>query len=378
MHKKSLSFIIFVTLVCLYFFAGEVAAKESIKKEPFGMVNGQPVDLYTLTNENGLVAKITNYGGTVTSLIVPDRNGKLGDVVLGYDDVNSYVKDNHYFGAIIGRYANRIAKGKFTLDGKEYSLAINNGENALHGGKKGFDKVIWNAKEIQTKEGVGLEFTYLNPDGEEGYPGNLSVKVDYVLTNRNELKIDYFATTDKKTVINLTHHSYFNLAGGGTILEHELMLNADEFTPTDKGSIPTGELRGVKGTPFDFTKPTAIGSRINLNDDEQLGFGSGYDHNWVLNKSRNGGLTLAATLYDHKSGRLMKVFTTEPGIQFYAGNFLDGILAGKRGQVYPYRSGLCLEAQHYPDSPNKPNFPSVVLNPKEEYRQTTVYKFSTK
>ena len=377
MYKKSLSFIIFVMLICLSFFAGEVAAKESIKKEPFGMVDGQPVDLYTLTNENGLVAKITNYGGTVTSLIVPDRNGRLGDVVLGYDNVNSYVKDNHYFGAIIGRYANRIAKGKFILDGKEYNLAINNGENALHGGKKGYDKVIWNAKEIRTNEGVGLEFTYLSPDGEEGYPGNLSVRVDYVLTNRNELKIDYFAATDKKTVINLTHHSYFNLAGGGTILEHELMLNADKFTPADKGSIPTGELRSVKGTPFDFTKPTAIGSRINQND-EQLGFGSGYDHNWVLNKSHSGVLTLAAILYDPKSGRLMKVFTTEPGIQFYAGNFLDGIMAGKGGQVYPYRSGLCLEAQHYPDSPNKPNFPSVVLNTQEGYRQTTVYKFSTK
>jgi len=377
MHKKSLSFIILVMLVCLSFFAGEVAAKESIKKEPFGMVNGQPVGLYTLTNENGLVAKITNYGGTVTSFIVPDRNGKLGDVVLGYDNVNSYVKDNHYFGAIIGRYANRIAKGKFILDGKENNLAINNGENALHGGKKGYDKVIWNAKEIRTNEGVGLELTYLSPDGEEGYPGNLSVRVDYVLTNRNELKIDYFAVTDKKTVINLTHHSYFNLAGGGTILEHELMLNADKFTPADKGSIPTGELRSVKGTPFDFTKPTAIGSRINQNE-EQLGLGSGYDHNWVLNKSRSGVLTLAATLYDPKSGRLMKVFTTEPGIQFYAGNFLDGIMAGKGGQVYPYRSGLCLETQHYPDSPNKPNFPSVALNPKEGYRQTTVYKFSTK
>jgi aldose 1-epimerase len=287
------------------------------------------------------------------------------------------VKDNHYFGAIIGRYANRIAKGKFILDGKEYNLAINNGENALHGGKKGYDKVIWNAKEIRTNEGVGLELTYLSPDGEEGYPGNLSVRVDYVLTNRNELKIDYFAVTDKKTVINLTHHSYFNLAGGGTILEHELMLNADKFTPADKGSIPTGELRSVKGTPFDFTKPTAIGSRINQNE-EQLGLGSGYDHNWVLNKSRSGVLTLAATLYDPKSGRLMKVFTTEPGIQFYAGNFLDGIMAGKGGQVYPYRSGLCLETQHYPDSPNKPNFPSVALNPKEGYRQTTVYKFSTK
>lgn len=378
MVKKSLSFIIgTVAIACLSFLTTAIAAEESIKKEPFGTADGKPVALYTLTNKNGLVAKITNYGGIVTSLMVPDRNGNLGDIVLGYDNLDSYIKNNPYFGALIGRYGNRIGKGKFSLDGKEYSLATNNGENTLHGGNKGYDKVVWNAKEIKTKEGVGLELTYVSPDGEEGYPGNLSIRVDYILTNRNELKVDYFATTDKKTVLNLTNHSYFNLAAGGTILDHELMLNANRFTPVDKGLIPTGELRSVKGTPFDFTKPTAIGVRINQ-DDEQLRFGGGYDHNWVLNKSRSGVMTLAARLYDPKSGRLMEIFTTEPAIQFYAGNFLDGTIAGKRGQVYAYRSGLTLETQHYPDSPNKPDFPSTVLKPGEEYRHTVIHKFSTK
>jgi aldose 1-epimerase len=377
MSKKSLVIIILVALVGLYFFAGKVAVKESITKKPFGVVDGKPVDLYTLTNNNGLIAKITNYGGIVTSLLVPDRFGKLGDIVLGYDNVDSYVKNNPYFGALIGRYGNRIGKGKFTLDGREYSLAINNGENTLHGGNKGYDKVIWKAREIKTQEGVGLELTYLSPDKEEGYPGNLSMRVDYILTNRNELKVIYFATTDKKTVVNLTHHSYFNLACGGTILEEELMLEADKFTPVDMNLIPTGELRSVQGTPFDFTKSTAIGSRIDQ-DDEQLRFGKGYDHNFVLNKSGNDALSLAAALYEPKSGRFMEVFTTEPALQFYSGNFLDGTIKGKGGQVYSYRSGLCLEAQHFPDSPNKPDFPSTVLNPGEEYRQTTVYKFSTK
>src|SRR4030042_144221 len=368
MFRKKINFIIVVATVitCLSLFSKAIAGEESVRKEPFGTVGGKPVNLYTLTNKNGLVAKITNYGGIVTSLMFPDRNGNLGDIVLGYDNVDSYVKNNPYFGALIGRYGNRIGKAKFTLDGKEYSLAVNNGENTLHGGLKGYDKVIWNAKELKTKEGVGLEFTYLSPDGEEGYPGNLSIKVDYILTNRNELKIDYFATTDKKTVVNLTHHSYFNLAGGGTILDHRLMLKANKFTPVDKGLIPTGELRSVKGTPFDFTKPTAIGARIDQ-DDEQLRFGGGYDHNWVLNKSRSGVMSLAASLYDPKSGRFMEILTTEPAIQFYSGNFLDGTITGKRGQVYPYRSGLCLETQHYPDSPNKPQFPSTVLNPGKEY-----------
>jgi aldose 1-epimerase len=377
MYKKSLGFIILVALVGLYFSVGKIGVKESITKEPFGMVEGKPVDLYTLVNHHGLVVKITNYGGIITSLLVRDRNGKLGDIVLGYENVNSYVKNNPYFGALIGRYGNRIGKGKFTLDGQDYVLAINNGENALHGGNKGYDKVIWDAREIKTREGVGLELAYLSPDGQEGYPGNLTIKVYYILTNRNELKVDYFATTDKKTVVNLTHHSYFNLAGAGTILGHELMLNANKFTPVDQGLIPTGELRNVAGTPFDFTQSVAIGARINQ-DDEQLRFGGGYDHNWVLNESGSGRLFLAGSLYEPKSGRFMEVFTTEPALQFYSGNFLDGTIEGKGGQFYSYRSGLCLEAQHFPDSPNKPDFPSTVLNPKEEYRQTTVYKFSTR
>lgn len=378
MVKRSAIFIMVgILLLCLSFFSMAVAAKESIKKGPFGTADGKSVNLYTLTNKNGLVAKITNYGGIVTSLMVPDRNGNLADVVLGYDNVDSYIENNPYFGALIGRYGNRIADGKFSLDGVEYTLAKNNGENHLHGGIKGYDKVVWSAKETKTNEGVGLELTYLGPDGEEGYPGNLSITVIYTLTNNNELKVDYFATTDKKTVVNLTHHSYFNLAGEGNILGHELMLNADRFTPVDEGLIPTGELRVIEGTPFDFTKATTIGARIDQ-DDEQLRFGGGYDHNWVLNKSRSGIMTLAASLYDPKSGRLMEIFTTEPAIQFYAGNFLDGTITGKRGQIYLYRSGLCLETQHYPDSPNKPDFPSTVLNPGEEYRHTTIHKFSVK
>jgi aldose 1-epimerase len=356
---------------------GAAAAAEGVKEEPFNMVDGKPVNIYTLTNKNGLMARITNYGGIVVSLMVPDRSGKLGDVVLGYDSLDGYIKNNPYFGCLVGRYGNRIGKARFSLDGKEYTLAANNGENHLHGGLKGYDKVVWDAKTIKTEEGVGLELAYLSPDGEEGYPGNLSIKVHYILTNENALKIDYFAATDKKTVVNLTHHSYFNLAGKGTILDHLLMINADKFTPVDKGLIPTGKLEEVKGTPFDFTEPTAIGARIDQ-DDEQLRYGLGYDHNWVLNKRRSGIMTLAATLYDQKSGRFMEVLTTEPGLQFYAGNFLDGTISGKGGQVYAYRSGLCLEAQHYPDSPNKAHFPSVVLNPGDEYRQTTLYKFSVK
>ncbi|MEP6789113.1 MAG: aldose epimerase family protein, partial [Acidobacteriota bacterium] len=336
------------------------------------------VEIYSLTNSSGVEAKIITYGGAVVSLKVPDRHGKMGDVVLGFDSIADYERHTAFFGALIGRYGNRIAKGKFSLDGKEYSLATNNGVNHLHGGVKGFDKVVWTARPLANATGANLELTYLSRDGEEGYPGNLNVKVIYSLTENNELKIVYSATTDKATVVNLTHHSYFNLAGAGSgsILDHQLTLNADKFTPTDAGSIPTGELRSVKGTPFDFTKPAAIGSRINQ-PDEQLKFGSGYDHNYVLNKTGRG-LTLAATAYEAKSGRVLEVFTTEPGIQLYTGNFLDGSVKGKSGQDYPKNSAFCLEAQHYPDSPNEAKFPSTVLKPGQKYSQTTIYKFSAR
>jgi len=346
--------------------------KMSIKKQAFGKTaDGENVDLYTLTNTNGLKAKIMTYGGIVTSLETPDRNGNFADIVLGCDSLDEYIKGSPYFGALIGRFGNRIAKGKFTLDGVEYTLATNNGPNHLHGGIKGFDKVVWNAKQMQTDQGPALKLTYRSRDGEEGYPGNLSCTVIYTLTNNNELKISYEAKTDKATVINLTHHSYFNLGGhnSGDILGHELIINADRFTPVDKDLIPTGEIKPVKGTPMDFTKPMAIGSRIKQVQ-------GGYDHNYVLNSS-DGSLALAASVYEPKSGRVMEIFTTEPGIQFYTGNFLDGSVKGK-GAVYNKHNGFCLETQHFPDSPNKPNFPSVVLKPGEKYTQLTVYKFSAR
>jgi len=351
-------------------------SKSKITKAPFGTADGKLVDVYALRNRKGVEARIMTYGGTVVSLSVPDKNGKLGDVVLGYDSLADYQKSTFYFGALIGRYGNRIAKGKFSIDGKEYTLATNNGANHLHGGVNGFDKVVWTAHPSVEGDGPHLELTYRSRDGEEGYPGTLSVNVTYTLTENNELKIVYSATTDKPTVVNLTHHSYFNLAGAGNgdILRHQLTINADRFAPTDSGSIPTGELRTVKGTPFDFTKPVAIGAWIDQ-DDEQLKYGNGYDHNFVINKDGNA-LSLAATVYDATSGRLMEVFTTEPGVQFYTGNFLSGSIVGKKGQNYPRRSGFCLEAQHFPDSPNQPKFPSTVLRPGQKYEQTTVYKFS--
>jgi aldose 1-epimerase len=377
--KFKIAWMVGILVLTLVSFSLNTEAKMGIEKQPFGKTpDGTSVDLYTLTNDNGMIVKIMNYGGTVTSLIVPDRNGKMGDVVLGYDNLDGYLKNNPYFGSIIGRYANRIAKGRFILNGIEYKLAQNNGENHLHGGIKGFDKVVWNAKEVKTGNGVGVELSYLSKDGEEGYPGNLSVTVTYILTNNNELKINYLATTDKDTVVNLTHHSYFNLAGAGEgdILGHELMINADKFTPVDKNLIPTGELRSVKGTPMDFTQPTPIGARINQ-EDEQLIFGKGYDHNWVLNLV-DGALTRVARVYEPKTGRVMEVFTTEPGMQFYSGNFLDGTITGKGGKVYYQRYGFCLETQHFPDSPNKPQFPSTVLKPGQTYKTTTIYQFSTK
>ena len=373
---------IFTTLmVAAAFLASATMAstEKKIEKAPFGEVEGQPVDLYTLTNANGLVMTVTNYGGIVVSLTVPDKAGNLGDIVLGFSTVADYVKNSPYYGCIVGRYGNRIGKAKFSLDGQEYALAANNGENSLHGGVKGFDKVIWAAKEVKTDNAVGVELKYLSKDMEEGFPGNLDATVTYWLTNDNEFKIEYAATTDKPTVVNLTHHSYFNLAGEGSgdILGHELTINADTYTPVDQGLIPTGKLEPVEGTPMDFRTATAVGARIDA-DFEQLKFGKGYDHNWVLNRKSAGDMELAATVFEPKSGRVMEVLTTEPGLQFYAGNFLDDSRTGKSGKVNGFRTGLCLETQHYPDSPNKPDFPTVVLKPGETYKTSTIYKFSTK
>jgi aldose 1-epimerase len=355
------------------------SSQAQIKPEAFHRtIDGSQVDLYTLKNSNGLEAKITNYGGIVVSLTVPDKNGKPADVVLGYDTLNDYIGSTPYFGALIGRYGNRIAKGRFTADGVEYQLAQNNDSNALHGGRKGFDKAVWQAEKVDTSDGPALKLTYTSKDGEEDYPGTLHCTVTYTLTNKNELKIEYAAETDKPTFVNLTHHSYFNLKDGGAsdILGHELMIKASKFTPVDKGLIPTGELRPVAGTPFDFNKSTAIGARVE-NDDEQLKFGKGYDHNWVLDRQGKD-LELVASLYEPTSGRFMEVLTTEPGLQFYCGNFLDGTNKGKGGTVYQHRTGLCLETQHFPDSPNHPDFPTTELKPAEKYTQTTVYRFSAK
>ncbi|HVQ56655.1 MAG TPA: aldose epimerase family protein, partial [Pyrinomonadaceae bacterium] len=358
-------------------FTMNTSAQPRITKAEFGRTkDGKAVEIYTLTNSRGSEARIITYGGAVVSLKMPDKQGKVGDVVLGFDSIGDYERHTAYFGALIGRYGNRIAKGKFTLDKHEYSLATNNGENHLHGGLKGFDKVVWTAKPSTDKKGANLELTYLSVDGEEGYPGNLNVKVVYTLTEDNQLKIVYSATTDKATVLNLTHHSYFNLAGAGDILDHRLMLNADRFTPTDSGSIPTGALAEVAGTPFDFRKETAIGSRMGQ-ENEQLKFGRGYDHNWVLSRKGNG-IELAARVFEPTSGRVMEVLTTEPGVQFYSGNFLDGSVPGKGGKSYPLRSGFCLETQHFPDSPNHPRFPSTVLRPRQKYSQTTIYAFSVR
>ena len=351
--------------------------KPDIKKKAFGVTSDNvPVELYTLTNSHGMEARIMTYGGTILSLKVPDRQGNLGDVVLGYESLDGYLKNSPYFGAIVGRYGNRIGNGQFTLDGKQYTLPKNDGGNTLHGGTRGFDKVVWTAKEVKGKDGSGLALSYTSKDGDQGFPGNLSVTVVYTITENNELKIDYLATTDKTTVINLTHHSYFNLAGQGTILKHELIINAGKFTPVDAGLIPTGELRAVTGTPMDFKRSTEIGSRIDQTYD-QLTLGKGYDHNWVLD-SRGGKLALAARVYEPSSGRAMEVYTTEPGLQFYSGNFLDGSITGKAGQIYQRRSGFCLETQHFPDSPNKATFPSTVLKPRQQYKSTTVYRFSSR
>ena len=350
--------------------------KASVKKEAFGKTpGGEEVELYTLTNSSGMKAKIITYGAILTELDVPDRAGKLGDVVLGYDDLKDYLGGHPFFGATVGRVANRIAKGEFTLGGKKYKVAVNNGPNALHGGLKGFDKVVWKAESETHPDGVAVKFTYVSKDGEEGYPGTLTATVVYTLTNDNALRLDYTAKTDKPTPVNLTNHSYFNLAGtkSGSILDHEIMINADRYTPTDETLIPTGEIKPVKDTPLDFTKSHKIGERIEQIKSDPVG----YDHNFVLNHEGKE-LALAARVYEPKTGRVMEMLTTEPGVQFYTGNFLDGKQKGKGGVKYDQYTGFCLEAQHYPDSVNKPNFPSTILQPGKTYTQTTVYKFSTK
>ena len=352
------------------------STKASITEKSFGTYNNVPVTEYTLTNSSGIQVSILNYGGTITKILVPDKDGKMGDVVLGFESFDGYrQKTNPYMGALVGRYANRIGSAKFTLDGKMYKLAANNFGNSLHGGTVGFDKVIWAVTKIGDSS---LKLSYQSKDGEEGYPGNLSAEVIYTLTSDNSLKIDYAATTDKATPVNLTNHSYFNLSAGkdSTVLDHVVQLNADKYTPVNNQLIPTGQISDVKGTPLDFTTAKAIGKDIGS-------VKGGYDHNWVLNKKGTNPNSYrdqqAATVYDPKSGRFMEVFTTQPGIQFYTGNFLDGsLMQTVGGQKYVQHAGLCLETQHYPDSPNQPSFPSSILKPGETYRQTTVYKFSVK
>ena len=353
--------------------------KATVTQQPFGVTpDGDSVKLFTLTNASGVEARVITYGAIITSLKVPDRNGTLGDVVLGFDSLAGYLGETPYFGALIGRYGNRIGRARFDLDGTTYRLAANNGANHLHGGIKGFDKVVWGAQPVESGNGAGVVFRRTSPAGEEGYPGALSVEVTYTLTNADELIFDYLATTDAPTPVNLTQHSYFNLAGNGSgdVLAHLLTLNASRYTPVDAGLIPTGELAPVEGTPFDFRTSHAIGERIGA-DDEQIRLGGGYDHNFVLDRgdAAPGQLVLAARVEEPTTGRFLEVRTTEPGIQFYSGNFLDGTLTGKGGAVYARRSGFCLETQHFPDSPNKPGFPSTILRPGEEYRSRTVLTF---
>ena len=346
-------------------------APMNITNSQFGLMpDGKRIDIFTLKNDRGMEVCVINYGGIITSIKVPDRNGNLEDVVLGHDSLDGYLNRTRYFGALIGRFANRIARGRFSLDGSEYQLAINNGQNHLHGGVRGFDKVVWAAQRIES----GVRLSYFSQDGEENYPGNLSIAVTYSLNEANELRTDYYGTTDRDTIINLTNHSYFNLAGSGTILDHELQIQADAFTPVDETLIPTGEIRSVKGTVMDFTTPTAIGALID-SDDDQLRMARGYDHNFVL-RGESGTLRTAARLHEPQSGRVMEVITTQPGLQFYSGNYLDGTLVGRSGRAYLKNSGCCLEAQHFPDSPNQPHFPSTILRPGEKYHHTTIYRFS--
>jgi aldose 1-epimerase len=384
-HLLRANIIVFVFIVVTQAIGGLLAAQTSAKHEsgveqqPFGTREGRPVTLYKLTNSHGVEVHAMNYGGIILSIRVPDRKGQFADIVLGHETMEGYFPNPPYIGAIVGRYANRIANGTFTLDGKTYTLPKNDGPNTLHGGTtRTFDKVVWEGEPLKGKTGVA--FSYLSKDGEEGFPGNLKVKVTYTLTDGNALIIDYEATTDKATPINVSQHSYFNLKGegNGDILDHEIMINADRFTPVDKNLIPTGELRPVKGTPLDFTKSTKIGARIDDNY-EQLVLGHGYDHNFVLNdKPDQNGLKLAARVNESASGRVLEVWTTQPGIQFYTGNFLDGTVTGKQGHVYKRRYGFCLETQHFPDSPNHPKFPTTILKPGETFHQKSVFKFSAK
>jgi aldose 1-epimerase len=378
--KKILVVILFVIFMTAVSCQSKEKVESMIEKKPFGkLADNTEVTMYTLKNSNGMVAEIIDYGATVVSLTVPDKNGNFADVVLGYDNIEGYVKGTAYFGAIVGRYGNRIGKGKLVVDGKEYKLACNNGANHLHGGPKGFNKRLWTVEGTSvTKDGPAITLTYISKDGEENYPGTVKLSVVCTLTNDNALSLVYTGTTDKATVLNPTNHSYFNLSGdmSTTILDHELMMDADKYTPVDAGLITTGKLDDVAGTPMDFRTAKKIGEKVDANF-EQLKFGGGYDHNWVIN-NYNGKLKLISTLYEPKSGRLMETFSTEPGVQFYCGNFLDGTVAGKGGIKYPKRSGLCLEAQHFPDSPNKPEFPTTLLKPDDTYHQTTIYKFSVK
>jgi aldose 1-epimerase len=356
--------------------SGDSGSHVTVSRARFGtMPDGMPVDVFTLRNGHGMEVRAITYGGIIISLRVPDRSGTVGDVVLGYDSLSGYLKDSPYFGAIVGRYGNRIAKGRFTLDGVTYRLATNNGPNHLHGGLRGFDKVVWSAQAVSNDSGAGVRLTYESPDGDQGYPGTLRAEVRYLLTDRDELVVDYHATTDKATPVNLTQHSYFNLAGAGTrdVLDHVLWVNADRYTPVDSTLIPTGALAPVQGTPFDFRTATAIGTRIGAND-QQIRFGGGYDHNFVLNRS-DSGLTHAARVVEPTTGRTLDVYTDQPGLQFYSGNFLDGSIMGKGGHVYGHRFGFCLETQHFPDSPNEAAFPSTILRPGEEYRTRTVFAF---
>lgn len=356
----------------------EQGATGSVTKQEFGKTaDGQAVDLYILKNKKGVEAAITNYGAIVVSLKTPDAKGQMADIALGFDNLQGYLGEHPYFGAIVGRYGNRIAQGKFSLNGKTYTLAKNNGENSLHGGLKGFDKKVWTAQAETTPEGQTVTLKYRSVDGEEGYPGNLDVTVTYTLTDENDLRIDYLATTDKDTVLNVTNHTYFNLAGQGKgdILGHQIAINASHITPVDAGLIPTGDLKPVAGTPFDFRNPKAIGKEIGA-DDEQIKRGKGYDHNFVLDR-KDEGVAPAAEVTEPGSGRVLQVWTTEPGVQFYTGNFLDGTIKGKGGVAYQQRYGFCLETQHYPDSPNQKAFPSTVLKAGQQYKSTTVWKFRT-